>query len=255
LASADGLCATEPRFTPSPSIGLDVIYSEARGVAIADDAFVPLSWATCRDPLRISRTAFAQPTAAACMRQMIADDPRALLPACGESFGYSFSGRRCADDGRYLGAALPPNGVEADVRTFFRRYVEFDLDDAGISFAEAAAVEADAWAHSDDGGTVPSGDFGQLQRWNGVNPATCVFLPDGGVENVLDGGLGDAGAPDAGEPDAGLLDAGQLDAGEVDAGVGVEEPLPPVTSCGCSGGAGSLISLTLLLLVARRRRD
>jgi uncharacterized protein (TIGR03382 family) len=125
---------------------------------------------------------------------------------------------------------LPPMGIESALRSHYG-HRDFDLDDAGVSFAAAGVVEAEAWAHSDDGGTVPAGDFAQPLRWNGVNPETCVFLPDGGVENDL-GRRPDAGSDGGAEEPAG------------------EDP----ASCGCSGASSTAagVGWGLLLLVRRR---
>lgn len=244
VASPDGQCAGPALFTPGRELPSGTLVS-SRELAIAGDQFIHASWAQCRNPVLISPSALAQPTAAGCMREMIAADPRALLPVCARIFGGGYQVRRCADDGRYFAANLPDAGVEAAVREYFSRYVEFDLDDAGISLAAAAAVEADAWAHSDDGGSVPAGDFAQLLSWNGTNADTCVILGDGGVENRVDAGTtADAGtAADAGAPhDAG---APVEPVPPVDAG----EDVPPVRQQqGCSTGLGCAMGLVILLL-------
>lgn len=92
-ASPDGRCAGPPIPFGTVELPPDVLFSATlwraapTALVVEGDRLVEGSWTRCRDPLRISPAALEQPDPAACMRRMIADDPRALLPVCGCSSG------------------------------------------------------------------------------------------------------------------------------------------------------------------------
>lgn len=248
-ATEDGVCAGAQNAPSLRALAPNVIVEEPSGLVRSSTAFLHASWAQCRDPLRISEASLNEGTVEGCMRAMVAADPRAILPSCGNDYD-SRQIRRCADDGRFFAAMLPREGVAAALNGYFNR---FNLD-AGLPPLDFASIERSAWSHADDGGTVPAGDVVQLLTWKGSNAETCVLLSDGGVENqVPDAGTAfDAGTRiDAGSPvDAGAsVDAGSfVDAGTaVDAGVNQNEP-----PRGCSTGMGLMVALSALLLKSRR---
>lgn len=226
-ATRDGVCAAPTGRWPVRDLPPGTIHALQSGlVPIDDDTYVHASWAKCRNPLRIKQSALNEATPEGCMRALVANDERAVLPSCGDGFN-TVQFERCGADGRFLAEALPAYGVQQSLE---RMFLEPNQIDAGLPPIDFAALEAAAWAHSTDGGTVPAGDVAQLLTWDGTNPAGCVLLDDGGVVNTAaDAGTGAVQKPALPDP--------------------VEFPLQPR---GCSTVAGLGLALTALLL--RRRR-
>lgn len=228
-ATADGQCAVaKAAFAPRFGLPVGAIYQLETGLVKSGDSLVHASWFACRNPLRISQAALDEPSVEGCISTVVADDPRALLSSCGNDYGQNQL-PRCGEDGRFRAATMPVQGTAEALGQYLARYGI----DAGFPSVDLAALERAAWSHSDDGGTVPVGEFATCLTWSGTNAETCVLLEDGGVVN-----------------DAGVV----VDAGVTDAGVVVQKPIddtPAERLPGCSTGLGAIASLAVLLL--RRR--
>jgi hypothetical protein len=190
---------------------------------------------------------------------------------------------RCGASGRIISDRLPAAGTLADF--IFNAYWLEPARDAGFDWAASEALEAWAWANSDDGGGPPVPvNPNRYLRWDGGVDLACIaardagLWPDAGVRPDGGSSTADAGvaAPDAGASldagparDAGpSVDAGRpLDGGApTDAGAWSLPPprkdtfVPPATyapngaDAGCSSTGGSLAVLTGLLALRVRRR-
>lgn len=241
VATVDGQCAVEKAEWPSRSeVPVGTIHQVQTGLVKSGDSYVHASWLACRNPLRFTQAALDEPSVEGCIAKVVAADPRALLSSCGNDFGQAQL-PRCGQDGRFRSATMPIQGTAMALGEYLTRYGI----DAGFPTVDLAALEQAAWAHSDDGGTVPVGDLATYISWNGTNASTCELLEDGGVVNVIDAGTAEV---DAGTE---VVDSGVV---IVDAGVVVQKPDdvdPPRTPSGCSTGAGAALALVALLL--RRR--
>lgn len=259
-ASADGACVGERTgylypFMPDPfPVAESSVVSAPGFLSSSGDDFVHASWSLCRDALIVPRAALEQATLDGCIRAMVAADPRSLIPWCGGSERPNTAQRdRCGVDGRFLSRTLPEHDAETVLRAYLRTR-NLDPEDGGFPYALAEAVLADAKTHTDLGGTAPSGPFPSLLAWNGVNPATCSYLSDGGIEHVVDGGqVFAAGTFPIVTPDAGQrVDGGiNTDGGLIYGGI-VEEA---AASRGCSTASGLLLALVSLLTRTRSPRS
>lgn len=179
IATPDGQCAGAGTggFVIDAPAGL--VFQSASGVVRSGNSFSTASWVRCREPMIFSAAVMNAPTVEACMRAMVEEDVRAVLPVCGDHFSQRFVAL-CGEDGRYLSQSLP----SYDVRVLLNQYFTSTGIDAGLPPIDFNALMRDAWARSDDGGTAV-GELREFTTWNGTNASTCVLHEDGGVENVI----------------------------------------------------------------------
>jgi hypothetical protein len=294
----DGLCAGEPALRRFQGLSYADDFGWLRewtehlpvGAMVEPDAFLvwttrgpmTLDWSRCSEAPAISQAMRQAPTREACIRASVKADPLLLLPVCYHS-GTPLSAMRCGASGRIISDRLPAAGTLADF--IFNAYWLEPARDAGFDWAASEALEAWAWANSDDGGGPPVPvNPNRYLRWDGGVDLACIaardagLWPDAGVRPDGGSSTADAGvaAPDAGASldagparDAGpSVDAGRpLDGGApTDAGAWSLPPprkdtfVPPATyapngaDAGCSSTGGSLAVLTGLLALRVRRR-
>lgn len=170
----------EPPFSGLP-VNARCVSSTFRHFARTAGGFVPLAWSLCGDPLSVDLSVLAAPTRTECMRRMSAEDERALLVTCATYNDPDL----CDDSGRFRSARLPERGTQRARLVDWFSSSGIDPVDAGIRIELVDGLEAEAWAHVDNGGTAPAAPRAEFGLWTGHLDLACMAAKDAGVDGPL----------------------------------------------------------------------
>lgn len=141
----------------------------------------PLSLSLCPGALVFDEAALRNPSFEACVAALVAAEPRALVPMCVYwGTGVFEASQLCDSSGRFRSSGLPAAG---DVRALVDSWISDNGLDAGVlgsALGDLEAMTADAWAHSDDGGTPLPGQLPEPIIWDGGIDTACLEALDGG---------------------------------------------------------------------------